>query len=256
MEYKNYEQEQNRLQQKLATLERRVQRQEALLQLARQAENVLANWDHMSLKDQRTVAYAFIVRILVTPTGKHRVADVEIQWRDESKDTFVLPYRADKWTLWTPAEIERLTELLERKETQIEIVQALPERNWRAIRIKIYEIIGTRSFYIVPKVVRDEETYAAYLERLERKEKSQRHTGSARWQKAEMDKLEEMLTSGATQLEIAAALPYRSWQAIRRRIILLRGPRFTILDSGRLEDGETYEAYLSRDPSVAETMAF
>lgn len=86
-------------------------------------------------------------------------------------------------------------------------------------------------------MIRDKETYAAYLERLERKEKSQRHTGSARWQEAEMDKLEEMLTSGATQLEIAAALPYRSWQAIRRRIILLRGPRFTIPDSGRLEDG-------------------
>jgi hypothetical protein len=102
----------------------------------------------------------------------------------------------------------------------------------------------------------DEETYAAYLERLERKEQSQRHTGSARWQESEMNKLEGMLTSGATQLEIAAALPYRSWQAIRRRVILLRGPGFVIPESGYLEDGETYEAYLSRDSSVAETMAF
>jgi hypothetical protein len=38
------------------------------------------------------------------------------------------------------------------------MAQALPERNWRAIRIKIYEIIGTRSFHIAPKVIRDEET--------------------------------------------------------------------------------------------------
>jgi hypothetical protein len=71
-----------------------------------------------------------------------------------------------------------------------------------------------------------------------------------------MNKLDEMLTAGATQLEIAAALPYRSWQAIRRRIILLRGPGFEIPESGHLEDGETYEAYLSRELSVAGTMDF
>lgn len=150
-EYQSYEQEEIRLQNKLATLERRVQRQEALMHLARQAENVLANWHQMNLKDQRTVVHAFIVRIVVTPTGKHRVANVEIQWRDESTNKFVLPYRADKWTLWIPEEVERLTELLERQATQVEMAQTLPERNWRAIRIKIYEIIGTRSFHIAPK---------------------------------------------------------------------------------------------------------
>lgn len=113
-DYLNYEQEQVRLQNKLAVLERRVQRHEALIQLAHQAENVLANWHQMNLKDQRIVAHAFIVRIVVTPTGKHRAADIEIQWRDESTNTFVLPYRADKWTLWTPEEVERLIERLER----------------------------------------------------------------------------------------------------------------------------------------------
>ncbi|NWF67494.1 MAG: hypothetical protein HXY40_00270 [Chloroflexi bacterium] len=74
---------------------------------------------------------------------------------------------------------------------------------------KIYEITGTRSFHIAPKVIRDEETYAAYLRRLERKEKSQRHTGSARWQESQMNKLPEVRISGAAQLEIAAALPDR-----------------------------------------------
>ncbi len=44
-----------------------------------------------------------------------------------------------------------------------------------------------------------------------------------------------MLTAGITQLEIAAALPYRIWQAICRRIILLRGPGFVISESGYLE---------------------
>jgi hypothetical protein len=255
-EFRNYEQEQARLQRKLAALERRVHRQEILIQLAHQAETVLANWHQMSLKDQRTVAHAFILRIVVTPTGKHRVAEVEIQWRDDSTDTFILPYRADKWTLWTPAETDLLTTFLARQASQTEMAEALPNRNWRAIRIKIYEITGTRSFQIVPKVIRDEETYAAYLERMERNEDRQRHTGSARWQETEMNKLEELLVSGATQLEIASVLPYRSWQAIRRRIILLRGPGFLIPESGHLEDGETFEAYLLREPLAAEAMAF
>jgi hypothetical protein len=42
------------------------------------------------LNEQCAVAQAFMVRIVVTPTGKHRVADVEIQSRDNSSDTFVL----------------------------------------------------------------------------------------------------------------------------------------------------------------------
>jgi hypothetical protein len=255
-EYRNYEQEEIRLQNKLAALERRSQRHEALIKMASQAAKVLATWGQMDLKTQRTVAHAFIVRIVVTPTGKHQVADVEIQWRDDSTDTFVLPYRSDKWTLWTPTEIDCLTELLKRNATQVEIAQALPDRNWCAIRIKVREITGERSFCVAPKLIRDKETYAAYLERLERKEKSQRHTGSSRWLEAEMTKLDELLTARATQLEIAAALPYRSWQAIRRRIILLRGQHFAVPQTGQLEDGETYEMYLTRDSSVAETMAF
>lgn len=105
----------------------------------------------MNLKDQRTVAYAFIVRIVVTPTGKHRVADVEIQWRDESKDTFVLPYRADKWTLWIPEEVERLTELLEWQATQVEMAQSLPERNWRTIPSRFTRLLVRDTFTLYRK---------------------------------------------------------------------------------------------------------
>lgn len=254
-EYEEYEREQSRLETKLANLQRRMENQDAMMELAKHAENVLANWEKMDLNEQRAVAQAFIARIVVTPTGKHRVADVEIQWRDNSSDKFVLPYRADAWVLWTPEEVEILTELVENKASQVEMAQALPARNWRAIRIKIYEIIGSRSFQIVPKVIRDEETYADYLARLERKEESQRRTGSARWQEEEMQKLDELLKAEATQLEIAAALPHRSWQAIRRRIIVLRGPGVEIPETGQLEDGETFEDYLLRNPSTAETMA-
>lgn len=57
------------------------------------------------------------------------------------------------------------------------------------------------------------------------------------------------------RLQIAIA-GYQIWQAFRRRFILLHGPGFEIPESDHLEDGETYELYLSREPSVAGTMAF
>jgi hypothetical protein len=78
-----------------------------------------------------------------------------------------LPWSAKTWTLWLPAKVETLQQLLESKATQEEISAALPNRNWLAIRIKTYEIVDKRLFYISPKPIRDEETYADYLERME-----------------------------------------------------------------------------------------
>lgn len=167
-EYTNYELEQERLERKLADLERRAERQDDLIELAKHAENVLANWQHMSLMDQRAVAQAFIAKIVVKPTGKRRVADVEICWRDNSSDTVVLPYRADKWVLWMPRETEILSNLIQENASQVEISSALPDRNWNAIRIKAYEIIGERNFQVSPKPIRDEEKYTDYVARVEK----------------------------------------------------------------------------------------
>jgi len=255
-EFQNYELEQTRLRLKMDALERRVQRQEALMQLAKQAENVLSTWHLMSLKDQCTVAHAFIVRIVVAPTGKHRVANVEIQWRDESTDTFVLPYRADKWSLWTPDEFEALKQLIERKASQIEISAALPDRNWRAIRTKAYEIVPKRSFQISPKPIREDEMYDQFCERVAQTNgKLPRYSGS-RWVDEEVKRLDELLDRGATQLELAAALPHRSWEKIRKRVTQMRGKGFIVPESGQMKAQETYADYLDRTDGSADTMAF
>lgn len=39
------------------------------------------------------------------------------------------------------------------------------------------------------------------------------------WAKKELDALAETLETGATQLEMAAALPQRSWEAIRKKLL-------------------------------------
>lgn len=167
-QFEAHEQEKARLEHKLADLQHRIKQQDELIELAQQAENVLENWDRMDLTEKRVVAQIFIERIVVTQTAKYRVADVQIRWRDESVDEFILPWSAKTWTLWLPEEVNTLTRLVEDKASQESIAAALPDRNWRAIRIKAYEIVGRRFFHISPKPIRDEETYSDYLERMEK----------------------------------------------------------------------------------------
>lgn len=139
---------------------------------------------------------------------------------------------------------------------QVEIAAALPTRNWRAIRIKIYEIIGFRRFHISPKPIRDAETYQDYLKRVERDgDKVTNRTSGNRWRDDELEILAERLDAGATQLEIAAALPDRTWEAIRKKIVKLRGPGFDVPETGQLENGETIADYLERNPEAAGAMS-
>ncbi len=253
-EFARYEEEKRRLEQKLEQAQNRADHQEALLKLAAQAESVLEHWDQMGAQEKRTVARVFISKIVVTPTGKKRFSDIEICWRDKSSDKFVLPYRADKYVIWSPDEVEILSELIKRKASQIEISEALPERNWRSIRIKAYEIVGKRSFQIAPKPIREGETYDDYIQRIA-SDKSRSHPGP-RWQPEEVEKLEALLDKGAGQLEIAAALPYRSWQGLRQKITALRGREFKVPGPRPMEDNETFIEYVDRNPSAAESMAF
>ena len=64
-----------------------------------------------------------------------------------------------------------------------------------------------RSFYVSPKPIWNEATYEQFCERMAQTgDKLPRHTGS-RWVDEEVKQLNELLDQGATQLELAAALP-------------------------------------------------
>src|SRR5690606_10424567 len=202
------------------------------------------------------VAQSFITRIVATPTGKHRPIKVEIFWKDETSDCVHIAYRADESIIWYDEEVELLTKMIAEQADQLTIAASLPNRNWHAIRLKAYEIIGKRNFHISPKPIRDEEKYEDYLARVDRDGEKANRTSGNRWTKEEYEALEQLLESRATQLEIAAALPIRSWQAIRRKIVQLRGVGVEIPDSGHLEDADTIHAYLERNPSAAGTMPF
>ncbi len=211
------------MERKLADLERRAEQQDSLIALAKKTEVVLATWDEMDAGAKRAAAQGFISRIVVTPLGKYSVVKVEICWRDSSSDTIHVAYRADGSTIWFPWEVEALTKLIEVEADQVTLAATLPDRNWHAIRLKAYEIIGARNFHISPKPIRDEEKYGDYLVQLERDGKKANRTSGNRWRNDELEKLDELLDRRATQLEIAAALPVRTWEAIRKKIGQRRG---------------------------------
>ena len=94
---------------------------------------------------------------------------------------------------------------------------ALPNRNWRAIRIKIYEIIGKRSFYISPKPIRDEETYADYIERMERTGWKQPRKSGSRWIEEEIDHLEKLLDEAQTRSNYALPSPTGAGRKYERK---------------------------------------
>jgi DNA invertase Pin-like site-specific DNA recombinase len=256
-EYADYEQEKARLQSKLTDLNKRIENQDSLMLMAKQAEKVLANWDVMNTESKQLVAQAFISRIIVTPTGKHRVIDVEICWNDNTHDHIQIAHKTDESTIWFPWEVETLAQFLKDGAGQITIASALPNRNWHAIRLKAYEIIGKRNFYMSPKPIRDEEKYEDYLARVERDgEKEANRTSGNRWTKDEIAILEEMVGKGATQLEIACALPIRTWEAMRKKIVKLYGNSLMVKEVGALESAETILDYLERNPHKAGAMPF
>lgn len=256
LQFEALEQEKARLVEKLNDLNLRIQHQDGLVALAQQADNVLQNWSHMPLIEKQGVAEVFIERIVVSQTDKHRVADLLIHWRDESIDELVLPWSAKTWTVWLPEEVSALKKLIEEEASQEQISYALPNRNWRAIRIKAYEIIGKRSFHISPKPIREDEKYADYQNRLNKTNGQGKHS-SSRWVEKELTTLANLLDAGVNQVQICAAIPHRSWAKLRKKITQLRGANFKVgKPAVPMLPHETIREYVVRNPEQAVTMNF
>jgi hypothetical protein len=253
-EYTNLGIEKQRLEDKLADLTHRENQQDSLIALAKQAQYILASWDELDIDTKRNVAQSFISRIVITTIGKHKPVIAEILWKDNTSDTVHIAYRLDESITWFSEEVETLTRFINEGADQVTIAASLPNRNWHAIRLKAYEIIGKSNFQISPKPIRDEEKYEDYLVRLERDGEKANRTSGNRWTNDEIEVLEELLKSRATQLEISAALPVRSWEAIRKKIVKLHGDSAMVTETGQLEDGERISDYLKRNPEAAAAM--
>jgi hypothetical protein len=256
IEYSNLEHEKKRLDAKIANIDMQEQQRDKFLKLAKQIQTTLDLWDEISTEMRQAVAQSFISEIVVNPFGKYKVVEVKICWRDDTSDTIHVAYRADGSPIWFPEEVETLTNLIEERADQLTISSALPNRNWYAIRLKAYEIIGERNFRISPKPIRDAEKYEDYLKRLERDGEQANRTSGNRWRDDELEILNDLLDKRATQLEIATALPIRTWEAIRKKAVYLRGDSSMVTEKGHLREAETISDYLSRTQTEAGAMPF
>jgi len=254
-EFSNYERDKESTKRKIEKLKERASKQDSLIRLAKQAETVLSSWDKMGIMEKQGVAKLFIERVVVAKPNDERVVNVKIHWNDGSTNEFTLPYRSKTWILWKPEEVEALKKVLEGEHvTQVDICSALPKRNWRAIRIKTLEVLNVKSYTISPKPIRDSETYENYIDRIERGD-NPINTWGNRWTEEEVTALKEALDNRATQLEIAAALPVRTWEAIRKKIRQLRGKGVTVPETGYLSNQQRIGDYLNQNSETAGSMS-
>lgn len=254
-----HEREQLNIERKLNALKQRQSERTSLIELAVKVEKVLENWQSMSSEEKQAIARIFIDRIIVVQDGKHRVGDADIRWRDGSSTEFRIPYRSNSWKRWSDEEEQTLRELIDTDADQITISQSLPNRNWNAIRIKAKEILGDEHksrFHFTPKSIRDKETFEDYQLRLANKGKQANVTSGNRWTEDELITLEALIDRWATQLEFSAALPIRSWEAIRKKIVASRENSAMVTETGHLALRERFSDYLVRYPSAAGALQF
>jgi hypothetical protein len=75
------------------------------------------------------------------------------------------------------------------------------------------------------------------------------------WLRSELEQLFQLIESGASQIEISAAFPDRTWDQIRRRYCKERGIGALKVKPKPIKDAETYEMYLERSKSPKPTCA-
>jgi len=68
--------------------------------------------------------------------------------------------------------------------------------------------------------------------------------------------LAEAIEIGTTRLEMAAALPHRSWEAIRKKIAQVHGKGIKVPETGFLAPSDTILDYLEAHPEAAGAMPF
>ncbi len=112
-------------------------------------------------------------------------------------------------------------------------------------------MLGERVLTYDEKPILDVETYEDYLFRIERPKR--KADSGDRWSPKQEQDLVALVQSDSSQVEIAAAFPYRKWVQIRIKITKLCG-KVQIKGVGKIKRNETYYDYLRRvnqddDPS-------
>jgi hypothetical protein len=243
--YKNAQAEHKRLEAELSNQDVEGDRLEALQELRTTYLPAVKEWDTLPRERRRAIVRATIDYIKATPDGSHGLHLV-IYWRDRSIDELTVARQSRTARDWLDSEIETLLSLVDREATQLEFAATFPDRNWQSIRHRLWKIYGQGGVdEIDPKPIHDHETYPMYFARIS----TRRHalTGSGeRWRSDEEEQMCELVDSGSTQIEVAAAFPTRRWWRIRAKITKLYGRNVRIAGVGAIKRNETIFDYRRR----------
>jgi hypothetical protein len=131
-DYVNAEHDVERLQAELKHLQHDKGHKRLLLEARPVLEMVVTHWDKVSPEDRRELFEAFAEYVIVN-RPQRGMRHVTIHWRDGTK-TSEIARRDRKHTFWAADELELLREMVQRRASQIELLQAFPDATWRMLR--------------------------------------------------------------------------------------------------------------------------
>ena len=95
-------------------------------------QKIVNHWQDVPRSERRSLFEAFAKYINVTRTGRFNKC-VEIYWRDGSitkRDV----QRGSRGSFWTQEDINKLRDLIESNENQIDILRTFPQYTWRQLQ--------------------------------------------------------------------------------------------------------------------------
>lgn len=232
----------------------------ALQELKQTYSPAIAEWDSLSRDRRRAILHTFIERIIANPIEKH-VIEFVVHWRDNSSNSVLLGHKGTRWTGWLPNDTADLLALVDAGALQIEIAARFPTRTWHAISNKVWAERGKGALQLSPLPVHDRETYRDFLRRTGNETTAYKARGGEKWNQKHLDKLQQMVMGGASQVEIAAAFPHRNWARLRATITKVCGNTVSIPGAGvngaagEIRKTETYAMYLARKHGKKQTEA-
>lgn len=208
--YEEFQAEQNRLSAELSNTATEAERFEALKALRDTYLPAVKAWDALPRERRRVIVHAMVDHIEAALSGAHGL-HLKIYWRDRSTDELVIARQSRSARDWLETELEKLLLLVDGSASQIEIMQAFPDRTWQSVRHRLWKIRGAGCVEAIdPKPIRDYETYAKFVTRIAYR-RSEVAGDSDRRHSDEVKRLLALVDSGATQVEIASAFPIRRW---------------------------------------------
>lgn len=254
--YEQAQQEHERLSAELATMESDVARIEALERLKDTIVPVLEKWYELPIPEKRSIIQTLVDRIAVEPLPKQGI-QVTINWLDGTQDDVPLPRLGSTYIAWLETEAEELARLYETGASQEDICAAFPKRTWNGIYNKLLSMTGKPPIMTQRCDIKLDETFIQFRERIDSPIAQKARIGQ-RWRDRDDDVLRNLISSKASQLELAAAFPNRTWKAIYDRIKRLCGEDVIIIGQGRngsagqIKRYDTYNLYIERQKGAGQ----